>query len=292
MNLALPQHSNTSVENPASHRMQRSRRCAADDASQFAHDARNWLTVLGVYCDLLRSSGAINVGYEPWMDELAGAIERGRGLVEGLLDSLAGGEKTDRPIGRSVATANVQSIAERHPMRVARRRLASAESIDLTAALSRRLPVLCRMAGDRIAVEMSIPAHSVHVFLSEENFERVLYNLVLNAMQAMPTGGALRLELQCKDDRMEEARANNDLNSRKTALLRVSDSGGGIDPGRLPYIFEKGVSDKAVPSSGSRYRGLGLAIVRDLTERAGGNVRVRSEPGKGCQFEVDLPATT
>lgn len=287
MSLPFPKHSDTGAENPALYRAQRYRQPTTEDASYLAHDTRNWLTVLRVYSDLLRSSGAIAPGYELWMEELAGAIERGQGLVEGLLDSLADGAETNRSIGRSVATANVQSIAEWHSMRAARRKLASTESIDLTAALSRRLPMLRRMAGEKITVELYVPAHEVPVSLSEEDFERVLYNLVLNSIQAMPAGGTLRLDLLCEGSRRDHA-----LSSEKAVLLRVSDSGVGIEPNLLPRIFERGISKEAAPSSHSRHRGLGLAIVRELTERAGGKVRVRSKPGNGSQFEVELPTTT
>ena len=56
-------------------------------ASHLAHDARNWLTVLQVYCDLLRSSGAVAGKGRTWIEELSNAVERGQGLVTSLLDS-------------------------------------------------------------------------------------------------------------------------------------------------------------------------------------------------------------
>ena len=55
--------------------------------SHLVHDARNWLTVLQVYCDLLRNGGAEGGKGRAWIEELSQAIERGRGLVLSLLDS-------------------------------------------------------------------------------------------------------------------------------------------------------------------------------------------------------------
>ena len=75
-------------------------------ASHLAHDARNWLTVLQVYCDLLRSSGAVAGHGRTWIDELSNAVERGQGLVTSLLDSAQNSAPPEsspqkrRPLGR------------------------------------------------------------------------------------------------------------------------------------------------------------------------------------------------
>ena len=74
----------------------------------------------------------------------------------------------------------------------------------------------------------------------------------------------------------------------KTLLLRVSDTGNGIAPEHVAHIFDAGVSGKTTGKNSGQH-GFGLAIVRELTQSAGGTVRVRSHPGQGSCFEVELP---
>jgi CheY-like chemotaxis protein len=104
---------------------------------------------------------------------------------------------------------------------------------------------------------------------------------LLNAVQAMPRGGRVRLE-----GRNVELGAVGDvpLPSGRYVLLRVTDEGEGIDPAHLPRIFDPYFSTK---SAGS---GLGLATAHSIVTRHGGYLGVASELGRGATFSVYLPA--
>ena len=227
-------------------------------ASHLAHDARNWLTVLQVYCDLLRSSGAVAGHGRTWMDELSNAVERGQGLVTSLLDS-----------------AQIASTRESSPVE---RAAAGPKALDLAAVIQKRQPLFRHMAGSAIQVETKSVAHAKTMALREAELDRILLNLVRNGIDAMPHGGRLTIELEYGDA------------SRRTPLvLRVSDTGHGIPADILPHIFESGFSTKSTAQHSKSGRGYGLAIVRELTLAAGGSVRVRSRIGHGTCFTLELP---
>ncbi|MGC1782559.1 MAG: HAMP domain-containing sensor histidine kinase [Acidobacteriaceae bacterium] len=285
MALMFPRGSDTAVETPPSAAIPR--RPGNGDANRLAHDTRNWLTILQVYCDLLRTSGAVASGYETWIDELSGAVERGHGLVDSLLHSVEATEdaipiRVDRTTGKKQETPNGLSAIVRSK---------ADSSMDLAATLRRRLPLLRRMAGSKIRVEIHAPVHAARVRLAESTFDRILYNLVGNAIEAMPIGGKLTIELCVghSSKAYPHSLPGNGGKHRRILLLRVADTGTGIDPARLPYIFDAGVSGKKERAGHPERHGFGLAIVRDLTECAGGAVRVYSHRGRGSRFEVELP---
>jgi signal transduction histidine kinase len=127
----------------------------------------------------------------------------------------------------------------------------------------------------RIRVEQSnsgpVPAWVMPALL-----EQVLLNLVINARQAMPQGGTLRLGV----------RANPEGN---TGEIRIVDSGTGIDPEKLGHIFEPFFSTKDPDEEGRGGSGLGLSLCRQIIEAHNGRIRVESTPGKGTTFTIKIP---
>jgi signal transduction histidine kinase len=106
--------------------------------------------------------------------------------------------------------------------------------------------------------------------------EQVLLNLILNARQAMPRGGLLRIDVR------ENPRT-------RMAELRISDSGVGIAPDRLRLIFEPFYTTKEPDEHGHGGTGLGLSVCRQIVEQHQGRIRVESLVGKGSTFTVKLP---
>ncbi|MCU0536643.1 MAG: ATP-binding protein, partial [Hydrococcus sp. Prado102] len=104
----------------------------------------------------------------------------------------------------------------------------------------------------------------------------MLINLVINARQAMPRGGTLRLEVR------EAAEPG-------LVELRVGDTGQGIPPERLRMIFEPFYTTKEPDESGHGGTGLGLSVCRQIVEQHHGRIRVESLVGKGSTFTVKLP---
>jgi signal transduction histidine kinase len=106
--------------------------------------------------------------------------------------------------------------------------------------------------------------------------EQILLNLVINARQAMPRGGRLKIGL------VENSKT-------RMAEIRVSDTGLGIPPERLRLIFEPFYTTKEPDENGHGGSGLGLSVCRQIIEQHNGRIRVESVVGKGSTFTVKLP---
>jgi signal transduction histidine kinase len=106
--------------------------------------------------------------------------------------------------------------------------------------------------------------------------EQILLNLIINARQAMPRGGRLRVEL--RENRQTQM-----------AEIRVSDTGIGIPPDQLRLIFEPFYTTKEPDEHGHGGTGLGLSVCRQIIEQHQGRIRVESVVGKGSTFTVKLP---
>jgi PAS domain S-box-containing protein len=114
------------------------------------------------------------------------------------------------------------------------------------------------------------------VNLDPERLLQALLNLLLNAIQAMPDGGEVRIRVNNVD-------AEESMLSEPAIRIEVSDTGKGIQPDDIPFIFDPFFSRN--PAG----HGLGLAIAHSIIQEHGGRISVFSEPGKGATFWIDLP---
>ncbi|MHB8330346.1 MAG: sensor histidine kinase, partial [Acidimicrobiales bacterium] len=171
--------------------------------------------------------------------------------------------------------------AERH-LALAERETARAANLaeDLTAYMREREPVLESVAVGEILVEIleATPAPSgvtvdvevphLNVLADRDQLTRMLTNLVDNAFQAMPGGGSARV---------------SGTTENGSVLIRVHDSGTGLDPENLARLFEPFFTTKADGT------GLGLAIVRRLAEAHGGEVSIENGPTQGAVATLRFP---
>jgi PAS domain S-box-containing protein len=132
-------------------------------------------------------------------------------------------------------------------------------------------------APDRIELRLEQNGGSTLALADEDKLRQVLVNLVDNAVKYSPDGGEVTVELGERLNRVQVA---------------VRDSGLGIPPGEQERIFEKFYRLDPTLTRGVGGSGLGLYISRELVLRMGGTLRVRSEPGDGATFVVELPAAT
>ena len=131
-----------------------------------------------------------------------------------------------------------------------------------------------KAAAAGLTLLSEITSASVEIFADPVNVERVVDNLLGNALKFTPAGGVITLKLH-KD--------------AKCARLQVADTGIGIPAEELSRIFERGY--KVATNTSSKYdgRGLGLALVRELVEAQGGEISVHSVVGEGSTFCVTCP---
>jgi signal transduction histidine kinase len=131
------------------------------------------------------------------------------------------------------------------------------------------------LSKHRIQVEKQFLARP-QVLIVPAQIEQILINLIINARQAMPRGGRLRIEVR-ENPRM------------RMAEIRVSDSGVGIPPEQLRLIFEPFFTTKEPDEHGHGGTGLGLSVCRQIIEQHQGRIRVESVVGKGSTFTIKLP---
>jgi signal transduction histidine kinase len=131
------------------------------------------------------------------------------------------------------------------------------------------------LGKNRVQVEARYTDRPV-VWAVPGQVEQILVNLVINARQAMPNGGRLRVEVR-------------DNPATETAEVRVSDTGVGIQPDQLRQIFEPFFTTKLPDEHGRGGTGLGLSVCRQIIEQHHGRIRVESVVGKGSTFTVKLP---
>ena len=153
---------------------------------------------------------------------------------------------------------------------------------DLVVDMQKMLPRLIR---EDIAVSAALDPELYSVRADRNQIEQVILNLAVNARDAMPEGGRLRIDT--KNVRLDElyARSHPGAKPGEYACLSVTDSGTGIDSETIAHIFEPFFTTKEL----GKGTGLGLATVYGIVKQSGGYVWVDSEPGKGAVFQVFLP---
>ena len=137
--------------------------------------------------------------------------------------------------------------------------------------------LLRRLIGEDIALEYNLCSDLPHVYADSGQIEQVIMNLVVNARDAMPTGGKLLFRTRT---------VSNELGD--LIHLIVEDTGTGIEDELLDQIFEPFFTTKRVGEG----TGLGLSTVYGIVSQSGGSISVSSPKGGGAVFTVELPAAT
>nr|WP_320010190.1 ATP-binding protein [uncultured Desulfobulbus sp.] len=123
-----------------------------------------------------------------------------------------------------------------------------------------------------VQVELDLDADLPEIYFDGEHIYQVLFNIVFNAIQAMPDGGGLMVESGMEDG--------------EQVFVSLSDSGIGMSPEKMEQIFTPFYTDK------HRGTGLGLAIAKSIVEKHEGTIEVSSQPGEGSTFRLVLPIET
>jgi two-component system cell cycle sensor histidine kinase/response regulator CckA len=212
-------------------------------AGGIAHDFNNLLTGILSYSDLILQELRPGDPLRNDVEQIRDAGQRAAGLTRQLLA-------------------------------FSRRQLLRPRVVSLNAAVNELAPMLQRLIGPEIKLETDLDPELGKVFVDPAQVEQALVNLTLNARDAMPTGGELRIST-----------TNVDLDGEPHVSLRVSDTGVGIDPSTQARIFEPFFTTK----QGGGGRGLGLSTVYGIMVQSGGRVTVDSVPGRGATFTLQFP---
>jgi PAS domain S-box-containing protein len=166
----------------------------------------------------------------------------------------------------------------------ARRDAARQVPVEVAELVRALTPLVTRLAPESIQVVTHLEPGPA-VMLDRSEFEQALVNLVVNAIDAMPNGGRITIEVETIDLGTDHAATHLGEVSGPHVLVAVSDSGVGMDEATRARVFEPFYTTKGVGEG----TGLGLAMVFAAVERAAGKIWVYSEPGQGTTFKIYLP---
>ncbi len=221
-------------------------------AGGVAHDFNNLLTAIIGHLGLLQSGPALPPEAQDSLAEIAKAAGRAINLTNQLL---------------AFSRLQVSSI----------------RPLDLNEVVTNLGKMLRRLLGEDIAMNLDLAPGQL-VFNGDAGMmEQVVLNLVVNARDAMPAGGSLRIATCCERRPGRETSDSGEISS--WLCLSVSDTGTGIPPEILPKIFEPFFTTKEV----GKGTGLGLATVFGIVQQHHGWIDVESEPGVGTTFRIFLP---
>jgi len=222
-------------------------------AGGVAHDFNNLLVVVGGHADSLTLSGSLDEAREAGR-QIAEAVEQGRGLTRRLL-----------------AFSRRQELAP--------------QVVELDRLVGDAVGVLGRLIGGRVRVVVRRGAGDACTLADPVQLQQVLMNLAVNARDAMPEGGTLRIETSLVDAAESPPREHPEAGPGPWVRLVVADTGVGMDGETLAHAFEPFFTTKGA----ERGTGLGLATVYGIVRQSGGVVDVESAPGEGTEFRILLP---
>jgi PAS domain S-box-containing protein len=223
-------------------------------AGGIAHDFNNLLTVITGYSDLSLSSLPATVRLQPYLQEIKKASYRAASLTRQLLA-------------------------------FSRKQVLQPKVFDLNSVVAEMDKMLRRMIGEDIELRTTLSENLGNIKADPGQMEQVIMNLVVNARDAMPSGGKITIET--KNDDLDDATAGHHVAVVPGAyvMLAVSDNGTGMDEETISHIFEPFFTTK----SAEKGTGLGLSTVYGIIKQSGGNIWVYSEPGQGATFKIYLP---
>ncbi|MBI1293976.1 PAS domain-containing protein [bacterium] len=219
-------------------------------AAGIAHDFNNILAVIALQIPLLQRSASLEERDQGRLNVIQAQVSHAARLIQQILDF------------------SRQAVLERRPL-------------DLAPILTEQVDLLKRTLPENVLVSLNYDPGEYGALVDLTRMQQMVMNLAVNARDAMPKGGSLRIVLS---SHTKAPRPH--LSPGSWLCLTVADSGSGILPEHLPHIFEPFFTTKS-PGQGS---GLGLPQVHGIVKQHGGEIEVHSREGQGTTFTIFLPA--
>jgi two-component system, cell cycle sensor histidine kinase and response regulator CckA len=204
-------------------------------------------------------------------------------------DLIASDLSPSDPVGADVAEIRKAALTAadltRQLLVFTRQQVVAPQVLDLNGVLSAMDKMLKRILGEDVDLVTRLDPGTSLVRVDPSSVEQVVMNLVVNARDAMPTGGQLTIETSHVELDEEYIRHHLGSSPGPHVMLAVSDTGAGMDRATQARIFEPFFTTKGI----GKGTGLGLSTVFGIAQQAGGSVWVYSEPSKGTTFKVYFP---
>ena len=223
-------------------------------AGGVAHDFNNQLTAILGYAEMLSESLDAKDDRRTDLQEITRAGRRAAAVTEQLL-----------------------AFGRKQPLRP--------RVIDLNTVIGNIEQLLRRSVRDDVSFETRLEKTLEPVRADPTQIEHVIMNLVLNARDAMPTGGRLTLTTATVDLDADEVRHQEPMRPGRYTVIEVSDTGRGMDEETRAHLFEPFFTTKGT----GKGTGLGLASVYGIVKQSGGYIWVTSAVGRGTTFRIYLP---
>ena len=224
-------------------------------AGGVAHDFNNLLTAISGHCDLLLLRH-----------------DQGDHDYGDLIQIHQNANRAASLVGQLLAFSRKQNLMP--------------EILDMRDTLSDLTHLLNRLVGEKVLLTLNHDPSLLHVRADKRQLEQVIMNLVVNARDAMPDGGEIRLETENVVLSEPLTRDRATVPAGSYVLVRVVDEGTGIAPEKLPKIFEPFYTTKR-PGEGT---GLGLSTAYGIVKQTGGFIFADSDVGRGTTFMLYFPS--
>ena len=211
------------------------------------------------------------------------------GVIIGYSDISLGLLAAEHPVNKHLLQINKASqravLLTRQLLAFSRQQVIFPKILDLNIVVDNVTSMLLRVVGEDVAIEFRPGTPSGCIKADPGQIEQVLMNLIVNARDAMPTGGAIIIETGLTGLDEQYVSRHPGSHAGEQVVLTVNDTGCGMDESTKSKIFEPFFTTKAV----GKGTGLGLSTVYGIVKQSGGYVAVESEVGKGTTFKIFFP---
>lgn len=202
-----------------------------------------------------------------------------------LLQRRITGDREQRLIDGALQSAERAKTLVQRLLAFARRQPLQTKSVDLAELVQGMAQLVASTSGPRVSIDIAIPRNLPPVHTDPHQLEMAILNLAVNARDAMPEGGTLRL---AASEKHIDKGAGDDLRPGSYIHFQVADTGVGMDEATLARAVEPFFSTKGIGQG----TGLGLSMVHGLAAQLGGALRISSELGKGTTIDMFLPMSS
>jgi len=251
-----------------------------ETVAELAHDARNMVTALDLYCDLLQQPGVLTDPFLHYGGDLRLVAAASRRLVEKLSEAQGVGPHDE--IG---ATASAASLLPGKSTQTRRWKGIPIEAIrNVAEEMLANRNLLASLVGPTVGLTLDVQGGALPIRMSSEDLTRILVNLARNAAEAMSGVGRIHISLR---------ESNGEPDNSPWITINIEDNGPGLSEQVLGKIFDPSShTESGVPAVGGwpmARRGLGLSITRSIVEAAGGRIHAANRDPVGACFQIELP---